>query len=116
MCRIVFNKGSRDGVTPGQHFVIYQEGDDILDPETKASLGKLEVVKGRIIAEHVQETMTVAATEAKPKDERSKTLSELMVEASVSEDTRPKLNVRPESIRGVPLAGPVKVGDEVRSV
>jgi hypothetical protein len=103
-------------VAPGQRFVIYQPGDDVLDPETKASLGKLEIVKGAVTAEHVQESMTIAVTEAKPKDERSKILSELMVEASVSEDTRQKLNVRPESIRATPLAGPVKVGDEVRSV
>jgi hypothetical protein len=114
--RVVLNKGSRDGVTAGMRFVIFQEGDDIIDPETKQSLGKLEIVKGAVTAEHVQESLTVAVTEHKPEDARAKTLSELMVEASVTDDPRLRLNVRPESIRGVPLAGPVKTGDDVRSV
>lgn len=56
---VVINKGSDDGVSKGDQFLVYFiETDELLDPETGESLGKLEVVRGTGSAVHVQEKMT----------------------------------------------------------
>lgn len=55
---VVINKGAADGVRDGAIFLIYGLGDEILDPETKESLGNLELVRGIGSAIHVQEKMT----------------------------------------------------------
>lgn len=57
--RVVINAGSDDGVDEDMEFVIYSPGEEIIDPETGKSLGKLEKVKGRIEIVHVQPTMSV---------------------------------------------------------
>lgn len=62
---IVLNVGEIDGIAPGQRFLIYSEGEELFDPVTKESLGKLEVVKGTGKATHVQEKMTTVGSDAK---------------------------------------------------
>lgn len=48
-----------DGVREGNTFVVYYvEPEDLIDPETQESLGKLEVVRGTGVATNVQEKMT----------------------------------------------------------
>ena len=78
---IVISKGSKDGVSVGQSFVIYQPGEEIFDPDTGESLGLLELVKGRAEVAHVQESMSILKLEQKTK-ERTKTLSEVMATIS----------------------------------
>lgn len=52
---IVINIGSRDDIKLGQRFLIYEVSDEeILDPDTKESLGYLEIVKGTGKVTHVQ--------------------------------------------------------------
>lgn len=56
--QLVISKGSSSGLKDGMRFLIYKLSDeDIIDPQTKENLGKLEIVKGtgRII--HLQEKM-----------------------------------------------------------
>lgn len=56
--KLVINKGSNSGLKEDLRFLIFKlSEDDIIDPETGKSLGKLEIVKGtgRII--HLQDTM-----------------------------------------------------------
>lgn len=56
---LVINRGSLDGVREGNTFVVYYvEPEDLIDPETQESLGKLEVVRGTGVATNVQEKMT----------------------------------------------------------
>ena len=56
---LVINRGSLDGVREGNTFVVYYvEPEDLIDPETLESLGKLEVVRGTGVATNVQEKMT----------------------------------------------------------
>lgn len=43
-------------------FLIYELGDDIIDPETKESLGRLEIQKGRVFVISAQPKMSVAET------------------------------------------------------
>ncbi|MAF31588.1 MAG: hypothetical protein CMF60_05230 [Magnetococcales bacterium] len=64
--RVVINKGSKDGVSRNQLFLVYELGDEIFDPDTKESLGKLENVKGtgRVIS--IQPKISVLEAVVKP--------------------------------------------------
>jgi hypothetical protein len=55
---IVVNVGSEHGIGMQSTFLIYVLSDEIHDPDTGASLGKLEKVHGRGRARHVQPRMT----------------------------------------------------------
>jgi hypothetical protein len=56
---VVINRGSDHGVVQGDEFVIYyEEQEDLLDPVTGESLGRLEIVRGTGFATHVQPKMT----------------------------------------------------------
>jgi hypothetical protein len=56
--RVVINRGRLDGVEIGDCFLVYEIGEELLDPDTDESLGKLEIVKGRGQAKHVQQRLT----------------------------------------------------------
>ena len=60
---IVINKGARDGVKSGQRFLFYNYSEEVLDPDTKDSLGKLEVVRGTGRVTHLQETMATVGSD-----------------------------------------------------
>ncbi len=51
---VVINKGSDQGVQVGENFLVVGIGDVITDPDTGEELDKLEIVRGHVIAEHVQ--------------------------------------------------------------
>lgn len=56
--KISLNIGSEDGVEEGHRYLVYALSDEeITDPETKKSLGFLELVKGTGVVIHVQDTM-----------------------------------------------------------
>lgn len=55
---LVINRGAKHGVQSDDKFLVYYLDDELFDPETSESLGRLEVVCGEGIVEHVQETMT----------------------------------------------------------
>ena len=75
------------------NYVMYKAlHDEIFDPDSKQSLGKLELAKGRIIVDHVQEKLSIGSAKVIKKKEEKKTLSEMMVDASVqSDEIREKL-------------------------
>jgi hypothetical protein len=56
--RLVLNKGSQDGITSDDRFLVFALGEELTDPLTRESLGKLEIVKGRGRPAHIQERMT----------------------------------------------------------
>lgn len=56
--QIVINKGSADGITDYMNFLVYEEGEEIIDPDTKKSLGILEIAKGKLRVKHIQENLT----------------------------------------------------------
>ncbi len=120
---VVINRGSAQGVREGMRFVVFSELDDVADPETGSSLGRLEIVKARVVASHVQENMTIceaerAAGPASFEDPTQHTLSAEMVAVSMHERAREpaKLSVDRSQVTGLPRAEPVTVGDRVRSV
>lgn len=56
---IVINRGSENGVSKGDQFLVYYiDPEDLTDPETGESLGNLEVVRGTGSAIHVQPKIT----------------------------------------------------------
>jgi hypothetical protein len=58
--RVVINKGAQDGVTYGQRYTLYELSEqDILDPSTKQSLGRLETIKGTGSIVHVQDKLSI---------------------------------------------------------
>lgn len=60
--RVVINRGHKDGVENGMRFVIFDPGEEILDPKTGESLGNLEIVKAKVEVINVQEKMSTAKT------------------------------------------------------
>jgi hypothetical protein len=54
---VTINKGENDGVAEKQLYLIYYLGNEMFDPDTKESLGQLEIVCGEAIVTHVQERM-----------------------------------------------------------
>ena len=54
---VILNRGSSDGIRMGQRFLIYRIGEEIMDPSSGESLGRLELVAGTGTVIHVQERM-----------------------------------------------------------
>jgi hypothetical protein len=59
---VVINRGLREGVKPGDRFLVFGVGPHILDPDTSKDLGELEVVRGRGLVVHVQEHLATLRT------------------------------------------------------
>ena len=117
---LVLNVGEIHGVTKGMKFVIFDEGDEVADPETGESLGKMEIVKGEVIVEHPQERISLAAsTEVKEVDQESVVLSARLAKADPAgkhRKERQQLHVKGSDKTGWANVSPVSVGDPVRSV
>lgn len=61
--RLVLNVGSDDGIKEDSRFLVYSiDDEDITDPITGNSLGKLEYVKGTGHVIHLQEKMCTIET------------------------------------------------------
>lgn len=117
--QVVLNVGSQQGVVPGMEFVIFEEGQEVVDPSSGESLGRLELVKGRVVAVHVQDRMTLAATPPREKPaEAPSVLSARLAEVSREDarERREELYVQRSQLAGAPARKPVQVGDNVRSV
>ena len=117
---LVLNVGLEDGVSEGMAFAVFAEYQDILDPDSGASLGKWEMVKARVVVTHVQERMcTASAPLVAPEESSSRTLSAMMVEHSFGrygrrDEERERLDVRTADISGQPRMQPIAVGDGAR--
>jgi len=72
-CKIVIDKGCADGVTKENRFLVYRLGDELFDPDTKESLGILEIVCGEGKPDHIQERLTTLHT-SKQQTRRTKTI------------------------------------------
>ncbi len=57
---IAFSASEAEQFDVGDVIEIYEIGEEIFDPDTKKSLGKLEIVKGRMVVSSVQSKMCVA--------------------------------------------------------
>jgi hypothetical protein len=59
---IIINKGSENGVEEDMRFMIYEEGEEIIDPDTKNSLGKLEYLKAKVKVKYASDKFAWAET------------------------------------------------------
>ncbi len=55
---VVINKGAEHEVKEGQRFLVVGQGDIIVDPETNEELERLELVRGRVSVEHIQQKIS----------------------------------------------------------
>lgn len=62
---LVINKGEKDLIDESLRFLVYEDQEEIFDPITKESLGKLEKPKGFFKVQHIQEKMTILVSELK---------------------------------------------------
>lgn len=60
--KVVLNKGSRDGISEGDEFLVFSLGEEIHDPKTGESLGILEEIKGKGKVIHAQDHMCTIQT------------------------------------------------------
>lgn len=99
--QLLINVGLDAGVKVGDGFVIFELGDEIVDPDSGQSLGQLERVKAQLVVFHAQPLMAQLV----PIDERD---GEARVLSAVMADTR-----RHAARKRAPL---LLVGDHVRRV
>lgn len=96
---LVINKGEKDLIDDSMRFLVYEDSEEIFDPLSKESLGKLEKPKGFFKVQHIQEKMTTIVSELKR--EKNAFSSFLMpIDLSVEKD----------------LLKTIKVGDKVKIV
>lgn len=69
---LVINIGSDDGVTMENEFLVYSLDEELFDPDTNESLGRLELVKGKGIPQHIQEKITTIKSNSFKKIEKRK--------------------------------------------
>lgn len=120
--QLVLNIGAQDGVSADMCFVIYEEGDEITDPDSGEPLGRLELVKGEVRVSHVQESITLVESPRKAQQEEEYTvLSERLADVDVATGSRSrfdrdhvKLPVSAAQISGSPTIRAIRVGDLVR--
>ncbi|RKS21773.1 hypothetical protein CLV94_2408 [Flavobacterium endophyticum] len=63
--RIVINKGKADNIDEHMEFLIYDEGEEIIDPVSGKSLGLLENPKGIFKVMHIQENVSILLSKTK---------------------------------------------------
>ena len=55
----VVNKGEENGISPDRSYLVFGLGENLFDPQTGENLGILELVRGRAMAVHIQEKVTI---------------------------------------------------------
>ncbi|EPM0081157.1 hypothetical protein ACLB6C_04350 [Enterobacter hormaechei] len=120
----IINKGSADGIRDHSEFVIIEVGEEIFDPDTGMSLGKLEIVKGKVKVKHIQEKMTtIVSNEYRYEPDRKEirksvinnpTLSKLMASALISRDSDIEIII--PGGKTIKSIDGVKIGDFVSKI
>lgn len=107
---VVLNVGKEHGVKKGMMFLIYQEGEEICDPDSKESLGMLEIPKGEVEIVGVQNKSSIA------KSSETETVP-LFYIPTFTRRIRVRLSVKPEDIEPMEtVEKTVRVGDKVKQI
>ena len=121
--QIVLAAGETDGVREGMEFVIYDLSDTIRDPETQEDLGRIELVKGRVIADHVQDKITIARTPSRNVEKVVDPMGAIAAVISAHSLFGPRTfrviehdQLKVEGAVAIKTDQVVRVGDSVRSV
>jgi len=95
--RVVINRGSDHGITVGKRFLILSIGEELFDPDTEESLGRVEVIKGKGEVTHVQEKMaTLKTTDTHEIKTKPSGLSTMAVFQGTVVEKEPKEFIDPE--------------------
>ena len=119
---LVLNLGSKDGVREGMLFAIVVECQELKDPDSGESLGDWEMVKARVIVDHVQDAMCTVRSPLMSERDRPGTLSAMMVQHSLGNfggrygQEREHLEIRLSDTSGRPQSQPIAVGDGARLI
>ena len=114
---LLVNIGYKDGLKRGSRLVVVETGEEIKDPESGESLGRLEYTKAELVAIDVQERVSILKTPVKEQDTENVPLSTRMIRDSMRDtDTRVKMSVSHEVLSGIPSLSPVGIGDKVRTI
>ena len=62
---IAINRGSEHGIRIGMRYLVYNEGEELFDPETHESLGRLELICGVGVIAHVQPKLATLQSDKK---------------------------------------------------
>ncbi len=57
--KVAINKGSNDGINKNDIFMIFEKGEELFDPDSKESLGFLEIPKLKMKVFNTQEKMSL---------------------------------------------------------
>jgi len=108
---VVLNIGRIDNVTKGMEFIIYENGGEIKDPDTKESLGTLDIVKATVMIEDIQEKISTAKT-----CDREPSLSMLSMNATMrmSIGRLIPLSISEEDVLNEKHEENIKIGDLVK--
>ncbi len=126
---IVINVGRDNGVVNGMVFAVFVQSDEeVKDPDSGETLGKLENIKEHVFVAHVQDKFSTCVAGERDtscgehESYGAQTLSGAMMEESMtarpgsSKLSNEKLSVNTSQITGVPQLSPISVGDMVRAV
>lgn len=105
--RLALNVGASSGVEQGDIFVVFEEGAEVVDPDSGESLGRIERVKATVSVVHVQEKLSLAEPppdEEPAPDPEPDVLSGRMAQVRTAVTRGPKPRRRE----------PVRVGDLAR--
>jgi hypothetical protein len=99
--RVVVNVGLVQGIAPGDAFVVFDEGEEITDPDSGEPLGRLENVKLRVEAVHVQERLSQLAAASAETPSESPVLSARLADTQVRRSRQDRVRVG-DRVRRVP--------------
>lgn len=116
---LLANVGLEHGVATGDVFAVFAPGEEVTDPETGESLGRLELVKARVQAVHVQAKLVQLAplpsTNGAGRDRT--VLSAVLASPHMGGGGGGHaLAVRRDQLAGRPGISPIQVGDHVRRI
>lgn len=109
--KVVVNGGSAQGIKSGDILEVFEPGEQVVDPDTGASLGTLDLIKAKLRVVDLFEQMCVCTNS---EDELKSAFAQAMVSSNL---TKPRpLNVDATDISGgyENVSKKIKVGDLLR--
>jgi hypothetical protein len=112
---LIINGGFENDIKEGDYFQIYSEGVSIYDPEDPSKLlGKFNNIKATVVAEQVQENLTICKSRTTFKN--IPTVSAI-IEGMGTITTQSTLSVDPSQINPIDFGDKmIRVGDFVKKI
>lgn len=111
--KVVVNAGGNDFIREGTIFEVYEPGAEVIDPDTKESLGTLDFIKAKLRVVDVFPKMCVC------ENRETKKVSKFLITAldAMTYEQNVPLNVQTTDISGgyEGVSPKIKVGDLVRT-